>query len=240
MRKHRVRVVQACLLLLVLAFTGCNSEDEEYIRPEAIKDFNVLYSQNCSGCHGVDGRNGAAQPLNDPLYQHLVNKDQLRKVITQGRRGTSMTGWSQAAGGILTNQQIDILVDGMQSKWRGSQDFPALPSYEIAGQGDPQRGQAAYQAYCANCHGPDGNCGKAGSIVNASLLGLSTNQSLRTTVIAGRPDMQIPDWRGYVPNHPMSDQEISDVVAWLASFRPHTATVSQAYPPKEYQLLWRN
>jgi cytochrome c oxidase cbb3-type subunit 3/ubiquinol-cytochrome c reductase cytochrome c subunit len=29
-----------------------------------------------------------------------------------------------------------------------------------------------------------------------------------------------PDWRGDVPGHPMSAQEISDVVAWLAAQRP--------------------
>ena len=146
-----------------------------------------------------------------------------------------MTGWSKAAGGILTDEQIDILVNGLQDKWRGSQDFAGMPQYEAAGQGDPKRGLAAYQTYCASCHGPDGNGGKAGSIVNASLLGLVTNQSLRTTVIAGRSDMQIPDWRGYVPNHAMTDQEISDVVAWLASLRPSTTLVGESHPPKENQ-----
>jgi cytochrome c oxidase cbb3-type subunit 3/ubiquinol-cytochrome c reductase cytochrome c subunit len=28
-----------------------------------------------------------------------------------------------------------------------------------------------------------------------------------------------PDWRGNVPGHPMTDQEITDVVAWLATRR---------------------
>ena len=231
----KLAVAQAFLPVLVLGITGCNRQTEEFTRPEEIKEFSVLYGQNCAGCHGPDGRNGGAQPLNDPVYLHLASKDQLHKVIAEGRPGTSMTGWSKAAGGVLTDQQIDILVDEMQSKWRGGQDLPAMPAYEAASQGDPQRGRASYQTYCASCHGPDGNGGKAGSIVNPSLLGLVTNQSLRTTVIAGRSDMQIPDWRGYVPNHAMTDQEISDVVAWLASFRPATALVGQVHPPKENQ-----
>ena len=45
------------------------------------------------------------------------------------------------------------------------------------------------------------------------------NQGLRTTVIAGRVDLGMPDWRGLVPGRPMSSQEIADVVAWLISHR---------------------
>src|SRR3989442_1239519 len=37
-----------------------------------VTDFSRLYAQNCSGCHGADGRLGAARPLNDPLYLALV------------------------------------------------------------------------------------------------------------------------------------------------------------------------
>jgi hypothetical protein len=46
-----------------------------------------------------------------------------------------------------------------------------------------------------------------------------SDQSLRTTVIAGRPDLGAPDWRGNVTGRPMTPQEVSDVVAWLAARR---------------------
>ena len=42
-------------------------------------------------------------------------------------------------------------------------------------------------------------------------------------VITGRPDFDAPDWRNNIPGHPMTDQEITDVVAWLASQRPNRA-----------------
>jgi cytochrome c oxidase cbb3-type subunit III len=38
-------------------------------------------------------------------------------------------------------------------------------------------------------------------------------------VITGRPELGAPDWRGNVPGKPMSEQEITDVVAWLVSQR---------------------
>jgi cytochrome c oxidase cbb3-type subunit III len=37
----------------------------------------------------------------------------------------------------------------------------------------------------------------------------------------------MPDWRNRIPNHPMSNQDISDVVAWLASQRPAYSSVPQ-------------
>ena len=57
--------------------------------------------------------------------------------------------------------------------------------------------------------------------MDKAYLSLITDQGLRTIVITGRPDFNAPDWRNNVAGHPMSDQEITDVVAWLASQRPN-------------------
>ena len=85
---------------------------------------------------------------------------------------------------------------------------------------DAQPGEAAYKTFCESCHGPVGRGGrKASAISDDSFLALVSDQSLRTIVIAGRPELGAPDWRGNLPGRPMSDQEITDVVAWLASRR---------------------
>jgi hypothetical protein len=47
-------------------------------------------------------------------------------------------------------------------------------------------------------------------------------------VIAGRPELGAPDWRGNIPGKPMSEQEIGDVVAWLESQRVQNP--GQPYP----------
>ena len=93
---------------------------------------------------------------------------------------------------------------------------------KTAKQGDAAHGQQAYGTYCASCHGAADTNGKsrAGSITQPAFLALVSNQVLRTSVIAGRPDIGQPDWRNDQPGHPMSDQEVTDVVAWLASQRP--------------------
>jgi len=65
--------------------------------------------------------------------------------------------------------------------------------------------------------------------VNPDFLALASDQSLRTTTIVGRADLGKPDWRANVSDHPMSPQEISDVVAWLVAQRENTSSLGR-YP----------
>jgi cytochrome c553 len=84
-----------------------------------------------------------------------------------------------------------------------------------------------FTTFCASCHGPEGQgTAQVGSIVNPNYLSLMTDQGLRTIVIIGRPDFNAPDFRNNVPGHPMTDQDITDVVAWLSSQRPATAATA--------------
>jgi cytochrome c oxidase cbb3-type subunit 3 len=46
-------------------------------------------------------------------------------------------------------------------------------------------------------------------------------------VIAGRPELGAPDWRGNIAGRPMSNQDVTDVVSWLAWHR--LATPGQPY-----------
>jgi mono/diheme cytochrome c family protein len=223
------------VLLILILGTGCDrlpgkpTPEERWKAATEVTDFSQLYALNCSGCHGADGRLGAARPLNDPLYLALVSNDTLRQMIAQGVPGTAAPALAQQIGGPLTDKQIDILVEGMRSRWGKAENFQnvALPPYSLrdastkgSGAGDTQRGAVVYQTYCAQCHGKDGNGGpKGGSVINPAYLALVSDQALRTTVIVGRSDLGMPDWRANISGRPMSPQEISDVVAWLASHR---------------------
>jgi mono/diheme cytochrome c family protein len=140
-----------------------------------------------------------------------------------------MPAFAQTAGGMLTDPQIDALVQGIRSWAKPDALAGAVPpSYAPKSAADAKHGAEVYATYCSSCHGANGSGGKAGSIVDTSYLALVSDQDLRTNVILGRPDWGAPDWRGDVPGHPMSEQEISDVVAWLAAQR--SAIPGQPYP----------
>jgi mono/diheme cytochrome c family protein len=194
----------------------------ETIAPTDVTEFSTLYSQNCAACHGAQGRGGAAIALSDPVYLAIADENAVHKVISNGVRGTSMPAFAQSAGGMLTDKQVDVITSGIFSHWarKGILDRSNRPSYAAKTTGNATHGLLVYETYCASCHGPQGHGGPKGSaITNDSFLALVSNQGLRTIVITGRPELGAPDWRGNVPGKPMSDQEITDVVSWLASHR---------------------
>jgi mono/diheme cytochrome c family protein len=218
-------------LLVAPAFllVGCGARVEQFVMPDQVTDFAALYQGNCAGCHGQNGRMGAARPLNDPGFLAVIGKLTLRNVIANGVPRTAMPPFAKSHGGDLTDQQIAILADQMEERWSRPQDFAAvdLPPYS-AKLGDPRAGGQAFEIHCTGCHGEDGTGGsKAGSIADPAFLMLVSDQSLRTTVIAGRSDRGMPDWGTHSPDHALTPQEISDVVAWISAHRPTPVTVSQ-------------
>ncbi|MGA2601129.1 MAG: c-type cytochrome [Bryobacteraceae bacterium] len=222
--KGRVMLIAAALL----ASTACGhapgrpAADSAVIPPNKIMDFNFLYARNCAGCHGSEGKGGASIGLGDPVYLSIADDATIRRVTADGVPGTSMPAFAKNAGGMLTDDQINVITGGIRSHW-GKPD--ALrdanpPPYAAQSPGDPARGAAAYVVYCSSCHGADGRGSKrASSIVDGSYLALVSDQNLRTTVIVGRPELGAPDWRGDVRGKPLSPDDVSDVVAWLAAQR---------------------
>jgi mono/diheme cytochrome c family protein len=216
----------AVATLLFVSLAGCDivpgrARAQRNTPPAQTSAFYGLYDRQCAGCHGRDGRLGAARPLNDPVYLALVPAERVRHVIAEGVPGTAQPAFALSAGGALTDEQIDSLVQGLQASWSRPAVLrdDGVPPY-TAPLGDPERGRAVFAAACANCHGADGGGGaKARSIVDPSYLALVSDQHLRTTVIAGRADLGMPDWRGQIPGRALSPAEVSNVVAWLVTKR---------------------
>ena len=115
----------ARLLMLVSCMTllGCGQlpghpkPGPEVPRPDSVLDFATLYAQNCSGCHGAQGMNGPSYPLANPAYQALVDEQIIRQIVTNGEPGTHMPPFAISAGGMLTDQQVDALVNGVRAAW---------------------------------------------------------------------------------------------------------------------------
>lgn len=223
----RVKAV-AVAMLSTIAFIGCDqmpgrpTQADLPLRPSAVTDFTALYGENCAGCHGADGKFGAAIALNNPIYLAIVDDSAMRRAVSDGVPGTAMPPFARNQGGPLTDRQIDIVIAGIRKSWARASDVGAgAPAYSSAAAGDSNRGAEVYSRYCQSCHGADGKGAQAaGSIVDPSFLSLVSDQDLRAIVIAGRPDLAHPDWKGYVPGQPLTASQVSDLVAWLASKRP--------------------
>jgi len=190
-------IIVGSAALATFVLVGCDAmpgrprQADHPVLPSQVMAFSALYGQNCAGCHGAEGHLGA--------------------------------------GGALTEPQINALVSEMLKHWSRPSQVPEvpLPPYDAAGAVtngsgpvDPDQGSKVFAEACARCHGPDGNGGdKGGSVVDVAYLALVSDQALRTAVIAGRTDLGMPDWREDIPGQPLTPQQISDVVAWLAARR---------------------
>ena len=225
---NAARYVHALVVFSVTVLAGCGvspgqpQRGTETPAPNDVLEFGALYGANCAACHGADGRGGAAIALANPVYLAIADDTAMRAVVANGVRGTSMPAFAQAAGGMLTDKQIAALVGGIRSRWSRPEVLASAnpPSYAATSAGDARRGELAYGTYCESCHGPRGSGGPKGSaITNDAFLALVSDPGLRTIVITGRPELGAPDWRGNTPGRAMSDQEVTDVVAWLASRR---------------------
>ena len=100
-------------------------------------DFATLYGENCAGCHGADGKSGAAIAMNNPVYLAIIDDASMRRVIANGVPGTAMPPFAQSAGGSLTDHQIDLLIAGIRKNWAGAPEAGAgAPPYSGSAAGD--------------------------------------------------------------------------------------------------------
>jgi cytochrome c oxidase cbb3-type subunit 3 len=235
--------IGTCILLSVAAplWTGCNLPGRPHAGPEVprpgeVLSFNELYQQNCAGCHGANGQQGAATDLANPEYEAWIDDASLRSAIEMGEKGSLMPAFGLSKGGTLTALQIDVLVRGLRAKWSSPNAFGSgvPPPYRPSEFGTASQGAATYLKACARCHGATAQQpGAAGSILDPSFLALMHAQTLRTTIVAGRPDIGQPDWRNDAPGHELTDSEVTDLIAWLLTQRSaQPATGVNDGPPR--------
>jgi cytochrome c oxidase cbb3-type subunit 3/ubiquinol-cytochrome c reductase cytochrome c subunit len=177
--------------------------------------------------------------LANPTYLSYAGEQNIAHVIAAGVPGKLMPPFAKSAGGMLTDRQVAVIAQGMMTEWNkpASITSESVPPYSTTLMGDREHGRQAFITSCARCHGVggEGSSGDAaneshhlGSIVDPTYLALVSDQYLRGITVAGLPDQGMPDWRSDRA-HALTDQEITDIVAWLASKR--VANPGQPYTP---------
>jgi cytochrome c oxidase cbb3-type subunit 3 len=132
--------------------------------------------------------------------------------------------------------KVEVVPDagGIAPKWGAPAKPPTgVPSYREpsassngSGAGNKEKGAVVFARACAACHGSHGQ-GQGSETVRTIndpvFLALTSNQALRRYTITGRPDLGMPSYAEARPGNPhfapLTDQEVTDLVALLASWR---------------------
>jgi cytochrome c oxidase cbb3-type subunit 3 len=138
-------VVIGSVALALVAGCSLSGQPNPRDRPVAADRelrFDVLFRENCAGCHGADGERGPAPPLHDPLFRALVPEEAVRQVIREGRsvtpaQRTPMPAFARPMGR-LTPAQIEVLVHEVKGVPYRVVEDPAEPADKIQVVADPE------------------------------------------------------------------------------------------------------
>jgi cbb3-type cytochrome c oxidase subunit III len=165
-----------------------------------------LYAENCAQCHGTNaGGGGAPSPydsesiwpapnLRSFVVRYEANRnvadpvDLLEQTIHRGRPGTPMPAWGEIAGGPLTDDEIDAIVQFLLANQEGE---TAMAEADAASN---VSGEQLYVDNCLRCHGPDfqgvqGEEGRPG----ATLVGLFERHSEESILGILRNGIRVPN-----------------------------------------------
>jgi cytochrome c oxidase cbb3-type subunit 3/ubiquinol-cytochrome c reductase cytochrome c subunit len=129
--------------------------------------------------------------------------------------------------------ELEVVADasGISPAWGTPEQPPkGVPSYahSASPSGNKERGASVFARACAVCHGNQGQGIEQESrmvraINDPVFLALISNQALRRYAITGRPDRGMPGYAQARPGNPhfvpLTDREVTDLVALLASWR---------------------
>jgi cytochrome c oxidase cbb3-type subunit III len=172
-----------------------------------------VYERYCQLCHAKDATGYAADnapSLVSKTFLESASDQLIAAGIRMGRPGTAMAAYGKVRGGPLEEREIDALVAFLRTKGPANHALPAATP-----NGDLTRGADIYEKNCVTCHGKVGVRGNSVTLHNPELLAAASPAFLHYAIVNGRPPTPMPAFRGK-----LSEQEITDVVSWLWSFRP--------------------
>jgi len=116
---------------------GENAIPHRFVIPWDFNRGRVLYTSNCSGCHGAGGKGSWAPELNNEGFLAAATDGFLQATIVRGRRGTAMRPFGRGRNGLsdLSPDDIDNIVAYIRSWSRQTPSpltIPAERSREFA------------------------------------------------------------------------------------------------------------
>ncbi|MDQ8179880.1 cbb3-type cytochrome c oxidase N-terminal domain-containing protein [Pelagicoccus sp. SDUM812005] len=78
--------------------------------PDIVSAGQLIYTQNCSACHGQNLEGGIGLPLNDADWKHGGQPLDIQKIVVEGVATAGMPPWGPVLGEEKVNQVVAFLV----------------------------------------------------------------------------------------------------------------------------------
>ncbi len=161
----------------------------------------ALFDKNCASCHGADGTGseyGAKlQPYparNLTALSATVERDELRRLITYGVKGTAMTPKKYALDALEVEEVIDYVLTFKRK-------------VNLA------NGKKRFEEVCSTCHGMDGRAKTGLGAKNLVYSKLDLSETVHT-IRYGRLGTKMTSKR-----HQLNNADIEDVANYVHSLR---------------------
>lgn len=221
--------------------------------PQLVAAKSVFLSAGCYGCHKLSGVGGDDGPdltragFKDPgqvSFEHVPGKGNLRNWLAEHFRSpASVVVGSQMPPSPLSEKEIEQLTFFTLSLRRKELRDAYLPKDRVQAAKFGQRefaddGATLYGAFCAGCHGADGQGRRLPglvsfpSIANPDFLAIAPDRLLAMTIEHGRPGRRMPGW---LKPDGLRAEEVKTVAAHVRTLGGVASMETDAKPPRWVQ-----
>ncbi len=185
----------------VISYVRSLYEDvQRFKKKQMIEAGQDHYMENCSACHGKDGKGGVGPNLADKKWKYGDREGAIFKSIAEGRPG-GMHGWKRYLG----DENIWQIIAFLRSV---SGDLKEEQKLEILS----QKGKVIFLERCAACHGKEGE-GKIGpKLAGGTWRYGSSDAKLLESISKGRHGGKMPSF-----SKTLGKQKIWYVIAYIRS-----------------------
>ena len=201
---------------------------------------DLFLNSGCLGCHTYQGKGGILGPdlthigdkgVHGYDFSHLplgVERTPLAWLTEHFLNpGEVSPGTVMPALGITEQDATDLATYMLSLKSRTGLSQYRPPSQTVRGK--PASGGELYQLFCIACHGDDLRSGlvpeiDTPSIANADFLSVAGDDYLRSIIVNGRSDTNMPAWSPEQGG--LSEEEVDRLVGYIRGFAPDHPTIS--------------